>query len=148
MKSLTIAALAASTLAFAHPAGAQTVTRNPIDIQRVVTSPHLDETGVPGVVKISYENTADVPVREVTFRVRDTAGHEVNFRDVGTFAQGVTIRHDFRSRNLSDSAQAHVVHVEWADGASWNSTTPELQPRRQAAAQLDALVRGTYDRGY
>ncbi len=128
MNNTYTAAIAASILALAAPAAAYT-TQNPIEVQNVLASQGHEET--PGVVSIAFQNTGDSTAREVTFQVKDVAGHAYNLEDIGTFSKGVTIRHEFHVARITDGARASVVHVELADGSSWDAPLAP-QPRRQA----------------
>jgi hypothetical protein len=130
MNNLYTAAIAASILALAAPAAAFT-TQNPIEVQSVFGSQGYETT--PGVVSIAFQNTADSAAREVTFVVNDAGGHSTQVEDVGTFAKGVTIRHEFHISKVTDGVRASVVHVELADGSSWDAPLAP-QSLRQAAA--------------
>jgi hypothetical protein len=131
MKNLRTAAIAASIVGLAVPAAALTVqSSNPIAIQQVTSSPEREFA--PGVVRITYRNTAGVAAREVTFRINDAAGRSADVEDVGTFAPGVTVSHEFQMLKLGDGAQARVMHVELADDSAWNAPFGS-NVRRQAA---------------
>jgi hypothetical protein len=139
MKNLQIAAVAASLLSVAAPAAAMS-NQGPIDVQSVTSVPaSADDTLVPGVVQVVFQNTADVAAREVTFEITDLTGRTKDVEDVGTFAKGATIRHSFQVIRGGDSAQVRVVRVELADGSSW-SAQPEAQPRRQAEANIQSFA--------
>lgn len=131
MKTLLGGALAASVLALAAPATAQT-TSNPIALQRVDTAPIVRVDSVPATVRLAFENTAATAAREVTFRITDGSGRQVEVDDVGTFSNGVTVRHDFRVAALGDGISVRVVRVKLADGSGWVDSSPQPQPRRQA----------------
>ncbi len=130
MNNMYTAAIAASILTLAAPAAAYTI-QNPIEVQNVFGSQGHEE--IPGVVRIEFQNTTDAAVREVTFHINDAAGHATQVEDVGSFAKGVTIRHEFHVAKITDGASASVVHVELADGSTWDAPLAP-QPRRQAAA--------------
>lgn len=135
MKNVYTAAIAASILALAAPAAAYT-EQNPISVGNVYGSEGHEKT--PGVVRIEFQNTADAAAREVTFLVNDAAGNRAEVEDVGTFAKGVTIRHEFHVAKVTDGATATVVHVELADGSSWDAPLAP-QTHRQAAEAIPAL---------
>jgi hypothetical protein len=130
MNNMYTAAIAASILTLAAPAAAYTI-QNPIEVQNVMASAGHEET--PGVVRIAFQNTTDSDVHEVTFRVNDVAGHRAEVKDVGTFAKGVTIRHEFHVAKVTDGATASVVHVELADGSTWDAPLA-AEPQSEAAA--------------
>jgi len=129
MNNLYKAAIAVSILTLAAPAAAFTI-QNPIEVQGVYGSQGYE--GTPGVVRIDFENTADSTAREVIFLVNDAAGHQAEVEDTGTFAKGVPIAHDFHIGKITDGARATVVHVELADGSTWDAPLAP-QPQGQAA---------------
>jgi hypothetical protein len=130
MNSLYTAAIGASILTLAAPAAAYTI-QNPVEVQSVLGSQGHEE--IPGVVRIDFRNTADSTAREVTFLVDDAAGHQATVEDVGTFAKGVTIRHEFHLAKVTDGARASVVHVELADGTTWDAPLAPQSQRESAA---------------
>lgn len=135
MKTLISAALAASVLSLGAPvlAQTQTLSSDPVAIENVNYTAGTTDTKPPSDIQVAFENTAASPAREVTFEVDDATGQSVDVRDVGTFAPNVTIRHDYQvSNSLKFGLTAHVVHVQLADGSTWDEPTP--QERRQAAA--------------
>ena len=141
MNNMYTAAFAASILALAAPASAYT-SEGPIQVQTVYGS--QDFQAVPGVLRIEFENTADSAARAVTFLVNDTAGNQTEVEDIGTFAKGVTIRHDFRLAEVTNGATASVLHVELADGSSWDAPTAtesesESQPQAAAIPNLPTI---------
>lgn len=131
MKTLVGGALAASILALAVPATAITLSNSPISIASVRSAPSNPETGNPGVVSLAFRNDAPVAASEVTFQITDDIGNTQSVKDVGSFATGVSIRSNFDVPDLADGAQARVVHVELADGSSWNDNASDTGSQGQ-----------------
>jgi hypothetical protein len=135
MNTILGAAVAASLLTLVAPTAAWSAPGDPVTIKRVETAPALWETGIPGDMSIAFENQADTTAKVVVFRITDDQGREMVIDDVGTFAKGILIRHDFRVRDLGDNGKAQVVEVQFVDGSTWQGQ-PALrsEPRRQASA--------------
>ena len=94
---------------------------DPIQIQQVESSASEPESGAPTVVRIAYVNDERQAARKIVFALSDIAGGEAQVEDVGTFAKGVTIRHDFQAVHLGENVMARVVRVEFADGSTWDA---------------------------
>ena len=79
-----------------------------------------------GLLTIKFTNEADKPATTVRFGV-DLNGTEASVRDVGSFAPGVTISHDFKDFlgstqfiiSREEQPKCHVAYVKFADGSTW-----------------------------
>lgn len=131
----TFATIAASALALTMPLAASSAPFSPVIVQSVATAPGHTGEGIPGDILVAFQNESDVTANAVEFRITDAHGADTLIDDVGTFAKGVTVRHDYRVRGLSDGGQAQVVEVKFEDGSVWELQAPAApQPRRQAGS--------------
>jgi hypothetical protein len=91
----------------------------------------------PRTVSIAF-NLNSVPAKDVVFGLHDNGGNLVDrFTAVGTYSQGIAIRHEFRSSQLASPVQKRMqVDVEqatFADGSVWHQGDASPLTRRQAA---------------
>lgn len=153
MKTPLWQAIAVSSLALAAPlaAGAQTENRAPvtalvnaqsnapvhINVVQMVPVVGGDGEREFGVVTVSFTNLSPKPAQDVFFTVRDDRGNVIgSYDDAGSFAQGVSIRQTFTTREAGSTPQLTVERVSFANGSAW--TAGELNPmsRRQASADF------------
>lgn len=111
-------------------------TNNTIALQSYVVydTPNL-EGNIPfqGHVRVSFRNDGDVTATAVVFDVRDDHTGAERINDVGTFARGATITHEFHYLNVHAGEELQVAEVRYADGSVWtNDDTPGPLVRRQA----------------
>jgi hypothetical protein len=83
----------------------------------------------PGIVDVTFRNTADVAATSVTFAVA-VGGREVGtLTDSGRFAPGVAIEHVFTNDNdaVTPNAELSVASVTFSNGTTWTPARPTLQ---------------------
>jgi hypothetical protein len=77
---------------------------------------------------IVYENRADVSATEVDFGLVAGGGVIAEVKDIGNFAPGVKIDHEFVvSREifpLASTPYCSVLRVKYADGSAWANPAP------------------------
>jgi hypothetical protein len=84
-----------------------------------------------GVVQIAFTNTSAVPVTAVVFDLLGYQGRIIaQYNDVGSFAQGATMRHRFPNTHEDYDQKIQVGRVTYADGTTWEApvrgTTPAI----------------------
>jgi hypothetical protein len=93
---------------------------DPIVVSNVNVQPNDETDGAgPGFVSMDFQNTSDMNATEVVFELDVDGARVSRFKDFGSFAPGVTIRHSFRNSSSSSDAQLSVVKVIFADGSEW-----------------------------
>jgi len=117
--------------AFAGPA-------SPVSLDTVsITAPDFQNQAgetmqsiyTPGIVDVTFRNTADVTATSVTFAVA-VGGREVGtLTDSGTFSPGVAIEHVFTNDNdaFIPNAKLSVAQVTFANGTTWTPIRPMVQ---------------------
>jgi hypothetical protein len=97
---------------------------DPVALSDVNIQPNGDSDGFgPGFASVDFKNTNKVAATEVVFEL-DVNGAKVDrFKDVGSFAPGVTIRHAFLDTSDNADAKVNIVKVKFADGSAWVPTT-------------------------
>jgi hypothetical protein len=127
----TTASLAALMILAGGPAIALATTNianNPIAISDVNVQPDSDDDGFgPGFVSLDFQNTSNVKATEVIFQLNVDGAKVGRFKDVGSFAPGVTVRHGFLNNSTSPDAQLTVAKVKFADGSEW--VPPYVAPK-------------------
>jgi len=129
------ASLAAFTILAGGPAIALAgtgVSNNPIVVSSVNVQPDVqpdedDSRFGPGFVNIEFQNTSSVKATEVDFEVAVDGAKVGRFKDVGSFAPGVTVRHGFLNGSTARDAQVSVARVKFADGSKW--VPPYVAPK-------------------
>jgi hypothetical protein len=106
-----------------HPASAEVSGSNTLQIERYqIDGPEsrrpvtANEISVPGTLRISFVNRANLPATDVAFLVQD-GGRRAIVHDVGTFSPGISIMHQFVNWNFSSSASVTVSSIRYADGS-------------------------------
>jgi hypothetical protein len=106
-----------------------------IQVQSNAPTAGYDPEGVsagvqPGFVSLTFKNTAPVAATSVVFEL-DVDGVKTNsFKDVGTFAPGVSIAHAFRTNSGDLDQQLNVSKVAFADGSVWTDSAG-IQPAQR-----------------
>jgi hypothetical protein len=89
----------------------------------------------PRTVTVSFTNLNATPARDIVFTLRGADGRIVSsFHDVGVFAQGVGINHNFDVVGVERRQELAVEQATFADGTMWHQGQPNPMIRRQAAA--------------
>jgi len=133
------AAIAALALALPVSASAAETPNSPIALTNVSVQPQVTGTErfQPGSISLEFRNLSAVPATRVTFEV-DAWGSPVHrIEDVGTFAQGATISHDFPNFSNIPGETVSVAAVTFADGSVWQNDGSAPHALRQAVSQLD-----------
>jgi hypothetical protein len=136
---LSSAAIAALAFALPLSANAADTSNAPIVLSNVSVQPQVTGTSrfAPGSISLEFRNTSAVPATRVTFEV-DAWGSPVHrIEDVGTFAQGATIRHDFPNSSNVPGETVSVAAVTFADGTVWQNDDAAPHALRQAVSELD-----------
>lgn len=133
MMKTTLAAIAALLVAGALPLAASAQTQDaPIHIDNVhiyqQESPDDQQSLPPGFADVAFTNRSSQPATKVEFAlVSDDGAVLGRHTDVGSFASGVTIRHQFPDEDTLDERQSVIVAaVTFADGSTWSN--PDLAP--------------------
>jgi hypothetical protein len=117
------AAIAALTILAGGPAIALAATNFPTDpivLSGVNVQAENETDGyAPGFVSMEFQNTSNVNAIEVIFELDVNGARVGRFRDIGSFAPGVTVRHAFLNSSTSPEAQLSVAKVKFADGSEW-----------------------------
>jgi len=117
------ASIAALTILAGGPAIALAGTNfssDPIVVSNVNVQPNDETDGAgPGFVSMDFQNTANIAATEVVFELDVDGARVSRFKDSGSFAPGVTVRHAFLNNSSSSDAQLTVVRVKFADGSEW-----------------------------
>jgi hypothetical protein len=109
-------AIGATSIASAAPYQAA-----PIQIQNVhiVSRASTDKSSAPIAAQIAFANANSVPATEVVFAVESDGAVIDRLDDVGTFATGATIVHNFPYNDLATNPSVEVAKVVFADGSTW-----------------------------
>jgi hypothetical protein len=129
------AALAGAVILSSAPllASAANSQTGPIHIDNVqVWAPEdTSSAGValvyPGSVKIAFTNNSNSPATDVVFALLSNGSVATRINDVGSFANGVTISHEFANENASIQDVA-VAQAKFADGTVWNNPAVPAGP--------------------
>jgi hypothetical protein len=118
-------------------ASAAPASVGPIKINSVYTmqaNGYSDTYNFPGRVDVSFTNTNSVPATDIVFNIENRNGAILHqFEDVGTFAPGVAVQHNFSDNVLNRNQQVVVQAAAFADGSKWSNTdTTSMRARRQA----------------
>jgi hypothetical protein len=127
------AALAAVSPAIALAAGDAPVAIVSSHVQPASAGSALPE---PGSVQFSFVNQSRVPATEVDFAFTSYGEIVGTYRDVGSFAQGVTIDRSFGTDRTAPNEQVAVAAVKYADGSVWLNDNAPASARRQATVSL------------
>jgi hypothetical protein len=130
---LATATLGAALILAGSPAFAAGMQSGPVHIDSVAlyggntSNSNADNIITPGSAAIAFTNTYNFPATEVVFAL-ETQGYVVDrFDDVGSFANGVTIKHKFGENQMSSDMRVAVEKVTFADGTVWqNPDVPQL----------------------
>jgi hypothetical protein len=104
---------------------------SPISLDKVSIAQAIDyDEFAPGRVDVAFKNTNSVPATRVVF---DLIGYQgaliAQYFDVGSFGQGITVRHWFPDTHFDSDQRLQVDGVNFADGTAWlgpqRGTTPD-----------------------
>jgi len=134
----SILAVAAALLGIiagaALPAFAGSAAPVALDNVSIVAPDVQNQTGeaqfsayVPGIVDVTFHNTADVTATSVTFDVAVGGRKAGTLTDTGRFAPGVAIEHVFTNDTFAGNAHLSVARVTFADGTTWTPGRPMVQ---------------------
>jgi hemolysin type calcium binding protein len=130
LNSTLTAALGAAVLLAAAPALASAADSQtgPVRLNsvQIFSTPSPDVDYFPGSADIAFTNDSDVPATNVEFALEANGVVLDRIEDVGSFAQGVTIKHHFSDTETSADQKVAVAKVTFADGSVWtNPAVPE-----------------------
>jgi hypothetical protein len=131
---MNVARIAAATTALAAlvaPVAGSSAPVEPILVMNVQTHTESSGNPKPSFLLVEFQNQSDATAKEVVFHITDPAGNQALVDDLGTFSQGVVIRHHFMILGLK-KVQAEVVRVRFADGSTWERHYPAPPEREQA----------------
>jgi hypothetical protein len=120
---LGTAVVLAGTPAFASdmPSLASPISLDKVSIVQAIDYDQFD----PGRVDVAFKNTNSVPATRVVFDLIGYRGALIaQYVDVGSFRQGVTIRHWFANTHFDDDQQLEVDRAFFADGTVWVGPKP------------------------
>jgi hypothetical protein len=131
--TLVAAILSAAALLATSPllASAQTEQAGPIHLDNVQIeqSYGVFDDFQPGVVSVSFTNESSSTATKVVFDLVNFEGATIaRYNDVGSFPQGSAIRHRFENTHDDPGQQIKVTAVTFADGTTWNDSTPVALP--------------------
>jgi hypothetical protein len=113
----------------------------PVHINNVYAPPSYGteiDFNYRGRIDVGFTNVSPVEATDIVFDIENSKGAVINqLEDVGSFAQGVAIHHNFNDDALDPNQQVVVEEVTFADGTKWSNTnaTP-LRSRRQATVGM------------
>jgi hypothetical protein len=77
----------------------------------------------PGLASVAFTNENSSPATEIVFALENQKGQLIDrFEDVGNYAQGVTVRHDFTDIELGYNQKVAVEKATFADGSVWENS--------------------------
>jgi hypothetical protein len=77
------------------------------------------------IVAIDYTNQTQKPIKQIDFGIVSNGKLAAEVRDVGTFAPGVEIKHEFGLTSLpSGTSRCIPLQASFADGTTWRN--PQL----------------------
>jgi hypothetical protein len=136
MNSLLARTLLASAAVLSLGLAASAGPADPVQVNSIDVAPALGETTgyAPGMLSVSFTNTAATPATEVDFNLLGYNGRVIGrFEDTGSFAPGVVINHSFPDAALDNKQSVEVEDVTFADGSTWSKPTLHPVVRRQAS---------------
>jgi hypothetical protein len=140
ISSLT-AAVGAALLLAGSPAlaSAQSMPASPIQIDRVqvVDRASNDVANAPIGVEIAFTNEQAAPATHVVFALESGGIVTGYVNDAGSFAQGVTVNHNFADNSLRNVEHVAVVQATFADGTVWNNPNVSAQTEATQAPALN-----------
>ena len=113
-------------------ASEESVQESPIRIDSVQIEQSYGVFGdfAAGLVSVAFTNTSAATATDVVF---DLLGYDgaliAQYNDVGTFAQGVTVRHSFPDIHIDNDQQLQVGEAIFDDGTSWTAPSRGTVPR-------------------
>jgi len=133
--TLGAAVLLASAPALASAADSQS---GPIQIDNVQfqsQSLAAHQASPPASMTVAFTNNGPTAASDVQFALESNEGYILKYiNDVGSFAPGVRIKHDYADNEFADNGQqVAVAKVTFADGTVW--TNPEIPA--QASSIVD-----------
>jgi hypothetical protein len=134
MKLQAVAAAAAVLVAGA-PIVASAQTTAPVAIADTQIQPSygvFNEFAYPGLVTVSFVNHRNVPATEIDLNLEANGEVVDSFHDVGSFANGVTVRHSFQTQATDLNQKLTVASVTYADGTTWTNDATAPRTLRQA----------------
>jgi hypothetical protein len=124
-KTLNVGVAAALLLSgTAAGAFAAQLQPNPIEVEHVQVmfrGPPEDGAGIPISVEIAFKNEYSAPATDVVFLVEEYGQVVDRINDVGSFAQGVVIRHTFPESKPDGNYHVVVGSATFADGTTWKN---------------------------
>jgi hypothetical protein len=97
-----------------------TFSSDPIVVSNVNVQPNDETDGSgPGFVSMDFQNTSNMNATEIIFELDVDGARVSRYKDSGSFAPGITVRHSFLNSSSSANAQLNVVKVKFADGSVW-----------------------------
>jgi hypothetical protein len=137
--SLTAAVGAALLLAGSPALAADSAPASPIQIDRVqvVDRASSDVANAPIGVDIAFTNQHAAPATHVVFALESRGIVTGYVNDAGSFAQGVTVNHNFADNSLSNVEHVAVAQATFADGTVWNNPNVSAEPEATQAPALN-----------
>jgi hypothetical protein len=140
--TLGAALILAGSPAFASVAGTQT---GPIHIDKVqmyggsFADNNYDVW--PGSVAIAFTNQSGSPATDVVFALYNNGAVIDRFDDTGSFATGVSIKHQFSDNQVAEGQRVAVETVTFADGTIWqNPNVPGApEPPNNVGTEVQAF---------
>jgi hypothetical protein len=124
------ASVAAALLLAGSTAGAfaSDTQSEPIHIDDVqVTSQSINDRGaVPIATRIAFTNEYSAAATHVVFLLESNGAIVDRFDDVGSFAPGVQIRHDFPESQPGGRISVIAAAATFADGTTWHSQVADV----------------------
>jgi hypothetical protein len=130
--TLGAAALLAAAPALASAAGESQTGPISLDNVQIFSTPSPDVDYFPGFADITFTNNSNLPATSVEFALEANGVVLNRIDDVGSFAQGVTIKHRLADSDSSAGQKVAVAKVTFADGSVW--TNPDVPQAPDAPA--------------
>jgi hypothetical protein len=109
-----------------------TVSGNPVIVSQVRVYPAEDvgngEMTRPGALDVTFRNARKVAATDVFFEVSSNGMYLTNIHDTGSFAPGVSIRHEFPDESYASDQRVKLTRVKFADGSVWVSGVGVIAP--------------------
>jgi hypothetical protein len=132
------AALGVAVLLAGAPALASTIETQtgPIHLERVqITQSYGDRDQFsPGLITVAFTNQNDTPATDIVFALESDGKVIDRFEDVGSYAKGETIRHNFEDTQIANGQQLSVEKATFADGTVWSNAAVSYAPATSAPA--------------
>jgi hypothetical protein len=147
MKTITTltATLGAALLLAAAPALASAADAQSgpirIDAVQLVSQSTSEHDIAPVGAQIAFTNEGNTAATDIVFALESDSGYVLDsYNDVGSFAPGVTIRHNFADHNTAiDGERVAVAKATFTDGTVWTNPDVQQEPAQTPADSVGVV---------